>query len=214
VSRYQQGIKIGWVTRLMEWAQEDMSDLYDYHARICTWQQLLEPTEFVVRRFEADGFVCGSLHQDFLDAAGIDVRTEDLVPVSTLNESLDAESVEFLRLLNLYRVENEQATPGIMDNRTLVKTLADHSTGPVLTMPAPVLDEFMDKWQASNGRVARDVLGDPRGELFTTSRKTQNTTTSQVLDPARLEHFLELSELPERMHLPLLRIAERESGIG
>jgi len=40
VSRYQQGVKIGWIVRLLEWAQEDMSALYDYHARIRTWQQL------------------------------------------------------------------------------------------------------------------------------------------------------------------------------
>lgn len=214
VSRYQQGIKIGWIDRLAEWAQQDMSDLYDYHARICTWRQVLEPTEFVVRRFEAEHFVGGSLHQDFLHAAGIDTPAEDLEPVSTRNESLDAESVEFLRLLNLYRVENEQATPGIMDNRSLVKTLAEHSTGPVLTMPASALDEFMNQWEASNRRVSRDVYGDPDGQLFRAPRKTQNTTTSQLLDPSRLEHFLELSELPEPIHLPLRRIAEREAGIG
>ena len=43
ISRYQQGVKTGWVLRLREWAQEDMSGLYDYHARIRGHEQLLPP---------------------------------------------------------------------------------------------------------------------------------------------------------------------------
>ena len=78
VSRYQQMVKIGEVRRLAEWAQQDMARTYDYHARLRTWAELLEPTEFVVRRFERDRFVDGSLHQDFLDAVGIDARADEL----------------------------------------------------------------------------------------------------------------------------------------
>jgi hypothetical protein len=210
VSRYQQGVKIGWVVRLRDWAQEDMSSLYDYHARLCTWQRLLEPTELVVRRFEPESFVDGSLYQDFLDAAGIKVRAEDLEVVPKRNESLDAECVEFLRLLNLHRVENEGETPGVIDNRHLVKRLSETSTGPVLTLPAAFLDTFMAQWEESNRRVALDILGDESGQLFHMPRKIRDSTTSQHLDPARLDHFLELAELPDRLHAPLRRLAERE----
>ncbi|MFL6004579.1 MAG: hypothetical protein ACJ72P_17370 [Nocardioides sp.] len=211
VSRYQQGVKIGWVLRLREWAQEDMSSLYDYHARLDTWQRLLEPTELVVRRFEPDTFVDGSLYQDFLDAAGIKVRAEDLKVVPKRNESLDAECVEFLRLLNLHRVEHEGEIPGVIDNRQLVKRLSKTSTGPVLTLPAAFLDTFMAQWEESNRRVALDFLRDESGQLFHLPRMTRDSTTSQHLDPARLDHFLELSELPERLHAPLRRLAEREA---
>ena len=209
VSRYQQGVKTGWVLRLREWAQEDMSGLYDYHARIRGHEQLLAPTEFVIRRFEPDRFVDGSLYQDFLEAAGIDARAEDLEQVPNRNDSLDAESVEFLRLLNLYRVESEAATVGLIDNRRLARRLAETSTGPVLTMPAPFLDEFMARWEESNRRVAREILGDESGQLFHMPRKTRNTTTEQHLDPARLDHFLALAEIPKELHAPLRVLAER-----
>jgi hypothetical protein len=211
VSRYQQGVKIGWVLRLREWAQEDMSALYDYHARLRTHTQLLAPTEFVVRRFEPDSFVDGSLFQDFLEAASIDARAEDMSQVPNRNVSLDAESVEFLRLLNLHRVQHEAATPGLIDNRALNSRLVAASSGPTLTMPASFLDAFMSQWEESNRRVAHEFLGDGSGQLFHLPRKRHNTTTEQFLDPARVDHFLSLLELPEPLHAPLRALAEREA---
>jgi hypothetical protein len=212
VSRYQQGVKIGWVVRLDDWAREDMTSLYDYYARLRMWERLVAPTELVVRRYESDYFAEGSLLQDFLDAVGIDARADQMEQVSNLNESLDAESVEFLRLLNLYRVENESATPGLINNRALVSRLATTSTGPVLTLSDRTLDPFMAQWEDSNQRLAREFLGDASGQLFHLPRKARNTTTEQHLDPTRLDHFLDLSEIPEHMHPPLRALAEREAG--
>jgi hypothetical protein len=214
VSRYQQGVKIGWVARLRDWAQEDMSDLYDYYARIRRHERLLDPTDFVVRRFEPESFVGGSLLQDFLDAVRIDARVEDLTQVPRINESLGAESVEFLRLLNIHRVEHEGATPGLIDNRALVERLTEASTGPTLTLPASVLDAFMEQWEESNRAVAREFLRDRSGRLFRAARKTRNTTTEQRLDPARFDHYLALLDLPEQLHEPLRRVAEREAKAG
>jgi hypothetical protein len=211
VSRYQQGVKIGWVARLGDWAQEDMSSLYDYFSRLRMWERLLRPTELVVRRYEPAGFVDGSLFQDFLDAASIDARAGDLAQGPNRNDSLDAESVEFLRLLNLYRVQNEGATAGLIDNRRLIGRLTEGSTGPVLTLPASFLDGFMGQWEEANRRVAKEMLGDDSGQLFRTPRKTADTTTEQRLDPARLDHFLTLAELPEQLHAPLRALAEREA---
>ena len=211
VSRYQQMVKTGEVRRLAEWAEQDMARIYDYHARLRTWAGLLEPTRFVVRRFERDRFVDGSLHQDFLDAVGVDVRADELEQVPNRNESLDAESVEFLRLVNLHRVENEAATVGVIDNRTLVRQLAEASTGTVLTLPDRMLDEFMSRWTESNRAVAREFLADETGQLFRTPRRSSNLTTEQHFDPARLDHFLTRLDLPEEWHAPLRRLAEREA---
>ena len=186
-----------------------MSSLYGYYARLRRLKRLLAPNEFVVRRFEPDCFVDGSLYEDFFRAARIDVSVNALTQVPNRNMSLDAESVEFLRLLNLYRVESEAASVGLIDNRRLARRLAETSTGPVLTMPAPFLDEFMARWEESNRRVAREILGDESGQLFHMPRKTRNTTTEQHLDPARLDHFLALAEIPEQIHAPLRALAER-----
>jgi len=212
VSRYQQGVKIGWVQRLADWAREDMTHLYDYRSRLRTHHRLLGPSAIAVRPFEAPCFHDGSLYQDFLDAAGVDARAADWAPAEVRhNESLDAESVEFLRLLNLYRVESESAVPGLIDNHALVPRLAEASSGPVLTLPEPFLDAFMAQWADSNRTVARDFLHDRGGPLFQVPRKTRNTTTAQVLDPARLDHWVELAELPEELHSPLRGLAEREA---
>jgi hypothetical protein len=212
VSRYQQVVKVGETRRLVEWAREsDLDDTYDYHRRLRTWERLLEPDEFVVRRFEDGSFVDGSLLQDFLEAVGIDARAEEMAQVPSRNVSLDAESVEFLRLLNICRVENEGARVGLIDNRALVARLAEVATGSVLTAPSPFLDRFMAQWEEGNQAVARRFLSDPTGELFRMARRTDNTVTRQQFDPDRLDHFRTLLELPEDVHAPLRRVVEREA---
>jgi hypothetical protein len=213
VSRYQQVVKVGEVRRLADRVEQlDLTSTYDYRARLAMWEELLAPTDFVVRRFERASFVEGSLYQDFLDAAGIDVRAGDLEPVERVNESLDAESVELLRILNIYRVEHEGARAGMIDNRALVERLAECQSGPTLTLPDEKLDEFMALWEHSNREVARRYFGEPAGQLFRTQRKTTNTTADQRLDPARLDHYLAVLELPERIHAPLRALVEREAS--
>jgi hypothetical protein len=114
--------------------------------------------------------------------------------------------------LNLYRVEYEGASVGLIDNRTLVTRLAEHSTGPIPTLPADVLDGFMAQWAEGNQAVARRYLRDGSGELFRMPRKTDHTTTEQCLDPSRIGHFAALLDLPEQQHLPLRKMAEREAN--
>jgi hypothetical protein len=209
-SRYQQSVKTGCVLSLHDWLHDESTWLYDYAAWLDRFGQVLAPVDLVVRRFEREAFSGGSLLQDFVEAAGIDARAEDLAPVTSRNQSLDAESVEFLRLLNLHHVEEDGERPGLIDNRAVVPTLMKASAGPTLTLPDEVLDAFMARWEESNRAVATDVLGDQSGQLFRAPRKTRDTTTEQWLDPDRLPHFFELLELPEQMHAPLRRLAERE----
>jgi hypothetical protein len=214
VSRYQQQVKVGWVQRLEEYAAEDWTARYDYLGRLRTLDRVLAPAELVVRRFERTSFPNGSIYQDFLDAAGVPADAEELERGAERNQSLDAESVEFLRLLNLYRVENNGAVPGLIDNRRRARRLAEAATGPTLSLPAGRLDEFMAQWADGNTRVAQEYLHDPGGQLFRMPRKTAGITTEQRLDPDRLDHFLALMETPERMHAPLRRLAEREAKAG
>jgi hypothetical protein len=213
VSRYQQLVKAaGETRRLTERTQQfEMTNTYDYYARLSTWRRLVEPDTFVVRRFERESFVDGSLHQDFFDAAGIEARADEMQQVEQVNESLDAEAVEFLRLLNILRVEDETAATMLPGNHPLVVKLAAASTGPTLTMPPDFLNRFMTRWEESNRAVASEFLGDDGGPLFHLPRRSAQTTTEQHLDPARLDDFLELLELPERVHAPLRAVVEREA---
>ncbi len=212
ISRYQQVVKVGETRRLADRTGEvDFSSTYDYRSRLDLWRRVMEPSDFVVRRFETESFTDGSLYQDFLTAAGIDLEARDLPDVERQNESLDAEAVELLRLLNIVRVQHEGATSGRINNRRFVIKLAADSSGPVLTLPEPVLDAFMARWAASNAAVAKEFLDEPDGVLFRTPRRTRNTTTEQVLDPARVDHYIDLLELPDEWHDPLRAVAEREA---
>lgn len=212
-SNYQQVVKGGAIARFADWAATDRHQMYDYHRHLVRWRDGIGPATFVVRTFERERFVRGSLVADFLDAAGLDVDEAQLAPVERRNESLSAEAVEVLRVLNLHRVENEGARAGLIVNRELVARL-QRVPGPTLTLPAAALDRFQRRWEASNRAVAREFLGAEHGELFRSPRRTDGTTTDQVLDPARLDDHLDLLEIPPSQHAAIRLIAEREAAAG
>ena len=211
VSRYQQLVKYRETRTLAQRVAElDMAETYDHHARLLAWQRIVGPDELIVRRFEPDRFHKGSLFDDFAAAVGLGIPTDDR-PGRTRNESLDAESVEFLRLLNIFRDEHGRKT-GLPDNPAVIRDLAALGDGPKLTLPDAVLDDFMARWADSNAAVARDLLGEPDGVLFRSPRKTSHTTTEQRLEPDRISHFFAaLEQLPEEFEAPLREIAEREA---
>lgn len=210
VSRYQQTVKVGDVRRLSDWAAADRSTTYDYGARLDAWERTLEPDVLVVRRFERDRFSGGSLVQDFVKACGMDIPIDAMAATEDRNESLDAESVEFVRLLNIHRIENAGIAPVRIDNRTVLKRLARAAGGPTLTLPPAVLDAFSARWEESNRAVARQFFPDEDGELFAPRRDSGRGIVEQRLEPDRLPHFLALAELPDDLYAPLRRIAERE----
>jgi hypothetical protein len=215
-SRYQQVVKVGETRRLVERVDAlDLSGFYDYRAKLGRWQKAMDSASIVVRRFERDSFAGGSLHQDFLDAAGVDARAADLTQVTQLNESLDAEAVELLRILNLFRVEHQGARAGQIDNRALIqriRSVMEADPGPTLALPREMQDAFMARWEESNRAVSRDFLGDPEGVLFRTPRKTSNTTSEQVFDPGRLDSYLDVLELPDEHIAPVRALVEREAA--
>jgi hypothetical protein len=215
VSHYQQVVKVRETRRLTERIhQTDYARTHDYHARLRSWSRLVAPKELVVRRFEPEHFVEGSLYQDFFEAAAIPVRADGLAQVGSRNQSLDADAVEFLRLVNLLRREDRAAAAVLpRHNDPMVPRLAAASDGPVLTAPTPLLDQVMSRWESSNKAVAHEFVndGDP---LFRVPRRTRNTTVEQRLDPDRLDALIDVVELPEQAHVPLRALAEREARSG
>ena len=213
LSRYQQRIKVGATERLASRLDVDLTDLYDYAARLSLWQRVVEPTELVVRPFEREQFVGGSLNQDFLAAAGISVPADALASLPRTNESLDADAVEFLRIFNLFRVEEKGATDGQIDNRDLVARLsARGATGPTLGLADDLLDPFLARWADANATVARTWLGRPDGVLFTSAKRSSNVTTEQRLPLDRLPDLLEVAEVSAADRSGVRRVAEREAA--
>ncbi|TYL51601.1 hypothetical protein FXB39_07345 [Nocardioides sp. BGMRC 2183] len=210
ISRYQQAVKTGSVDRLGDFAARDHRHTYDYASRLALWEQVVAPEVMLVRRFEPQSFEGGSLLQDFLSSIDYPGRLADLEPIQRSNESLDMESVEFLRVLNLYRVESQGARPGVIESRSFYRAMMAHARGKVLTLPAQDLDAFMGRWAESNTAVARRYFG-RSDELFRTDRRTANTTVVQRLDPARVDHFLQVAAIPDSWHDGLRRMAKREA---
>ena len=213
VSHYQQVVKKRGETRRLvdRIRQADYSKIHDYHARLRSWQRLAEPDVLTVRRFEPDLFAGGSLLEDFFESAALEAPIDGFKRVQPRNESLGAESVEFLRIVNLLR-KQDPAAKVLPPGDVMVSQLRKLNDGPTLTAPKPLLDELMGRWEASNKAVAHEFIGD--GEpLFRTPRKTRNTTTEQRLEPARLEQFIALLELPDQVHAPLRALAKREARV-
>ena len=207
ISYYQQQVKVGETRRLVDWAKTDRSSTYDYARRLSDWRRGMEHAELVVRRFERSAFRDGSLEADFLDAA--DIQGVPATPVERKNESMSAEAVEFFRIYNL--CVSEHGDYGV-DRIELVNRLVDGGTGPALTLPGDGLDAFLGQWEESNAQVAREYFGDD--QLFRDPRKATGLTDRQHLDPDRIDHYLELSELPETMRDDLRRTAVREADGG
>ena len=77
-------------------------ETYDYYDRLRTWQQIVRPDELVVRRFERAGFVEGRSTRTSSTPWDRGSR-RPAEQVETVNESLDAEAVELLRIVNIVR---------------------------------------------------------------------------------------------------------------
>ena len=211
VSRYQQVVKMGEVTPLTTWAKQDWVGTYDYHLRLTSWQEL-EPDAFVVRRFERERMVNGSLVSDFLDAAGIGLDEATLTHTEPRNESLGAEAIELLRILNIYRVKHEGERPGLFGNHHHVVKLRELPPARCSPCRSPDLDRFMTPWEDSNRRVAREFLDDAtqravRGRpqerarpRSSASTRHGSTTTSSC------------SRSREAQHAAIRRIAKKEAG--
>ncbi len=214
ISRYQQVVKrAGEVRRLHERvAASGQQETYDYHARLVAWRDLVRPDQLVVRTFEPGRFRNGSLLEDFLDAAGLDLSAQDLEQVPNKNEGLEAEAVEFLRIRNLLHHERGEVPDLATTNRVVRRMERAAGGGPTLTLPPADLDRFMAQWESSNRAVARDFVPGAPELLFTTDRKSRNTTVEQRLDPARVDHYVGVAGLPREMASPLQEIAEREAA--
>lgn len=209
VSRYQQVVKMGEVAPLSTWATKDFTRTYDYYSRLTIWQRALRPDQLVVRPFERDRFVGGSLLSDFSDAAGLRLALDPHVPPPERNVSLGAAGVEVLRLLNRHRIEHLGQNPWEIDNRAHVTRLAAVDTGPVLTLPDDELDRFMARWMDSNRAVARELLPPGSGELFQAPRKTGGTA-QQRIEQRKLDELLDVLELPADQRAAIRALARAD----
>lgn len=59
--------------------------------------------------------------------------------------------------------------------------------------------------------MAQRHLADPEGVPARASRRREQTTERQYLDPDRLDHVLDVTRLRERLHRPVRELVAREA---
>lgn len=151
LSTYSTTIKVGGTQPLEYPLPKLIKRRYDHWELLSRWARIFGRENIACRRFDKRSLVKGDIVPDFLDAAGIDPTLKFRRP-KDLNESLDAEMLEFLRLFNQY------ATP--IRRRKLVQFLSERSKGPLLDLPEDERQKLMATVRDGNARVAQEYFGD------------------------------------------------------
>jgi hypothetical protein len=187
------------------------SRLADYSALLDRWRATFGRENLLVRRFERTDFPQGDLLADFAAAMGLEHEKLDRVPLQ--NESLDVESLVFLRALN--RFAPAFLARHIVPLRSRVATLLRrHRGGTKFLIPRPLAEQIENAFRDSNERVCADYF-QSRRPLFSPPALVEPldrpapTPSLKIGDTLRIMGFLAsglLGELFRRDHLePRLR---------
>jgi len=137
--------------------------LADYAALLDRWAAAFGRENLIVRRFEPADFVDGDLLADI--AATLGLESTRLTSVPRYNESLDAESLVFLRAINRgvpRRISSwleplRSAAVGILQRRR---------RGTKFVIPPAAADRIEARFRASNERVAAEYFDSRHDPLF------------------------------------------------
>jgi len=154
VSTYSTEVRLGDTEPLAFPKDKVISSRYDYWELLSRWARVFGRDRVICRKFEQSGLVAGNVIDDVLRATGIGSIPGCDTNLSR-NVSLDAECLEFLRLMNRH------ADPS-WKTRRFIEALEASSTGPMLELPDDLRLALMQRLRDSNARVAREYFG---GEL-------------------------------------------------
>jgi hypothetical protein len=208
LSTYSTAVKSGATYGLRLPPDRAIQHRYDHWDLLERWARVFGRDAVICRKFERAELKNGDIVDDFLQVVGIDgapyERPEDV------NESLDAESLEFLRLFNKHvpRFVKRKLNPA-RDN--VVPLLGKVSEGPLLTLPQGELDGFIAQFRDSNRKVAIEyfggVLADSDDPLFAPRSDKRERVYEAVLTP---ERAVELSAyLWQEKQAQLEKVTER-----
>jgi len=153
VSTYSTGIKSGRTNPFELPKKRRIIGRYDYWELLRRWSHVFGKENILCRKFERSSFVSGDLLADFLTTIGCDPSLAWQNPGS-VNSSLDARCLEFLRLMNVHG--GPERPP------KLIQMLESVSDGPLIDIPEHRRVALMRKLRKSNAMVAREYFG---GEL-------------------------------------------------
>ncbi len=157
LSTYSTTVKGGSTSPMALPTGANLSRRYNFWQLCTRWADAFGRDQIICRKYEKVGLKNGSIVEDLLAVTGIPGDLPFEWP-ERLNESLDAESLEFLRLFNQYSSQFEKT--GLAPNRgNLVPLLSQISNGPLATLPQDELARFMAGFEESNRLVAEEYFG-------------------------------------------------------
>jgi len=212
LSTYSTAVKSGACAPLRLPQERIVQNRYDLWPLLERWSAVFGRENVICRKFERASLKDGDVVTDFLDAAGIEPDAEFQRP-EDLNEALDAETLEFLRLLNKHvpRFKARKLNP-LRDN--LVTLLNKASRGPLLTLGEAELAGFMAQFDESNAKVARAWFGGVRTDsdnpLFLPRSDSRQRVQQVALTPERAVELCAL--LWQEKQAQLNRLTARLNG--
>jgi len=187
LSTYSTGVKSGSQRRLDIPPQEVIQNRYDYWGLVSRWARVFGKEQIICRKFERGALKSGDIVEDILAVTGIEASPAFDRPQDA-NESLDADSLEFLRLFNAHvpRFVRGEINPA---RANVIGLLSQMSSGPLVTLSDPQLREFMGFFEESNRKVAMEYFGGARSgpgdALFEPRADTRPRTAPVTLSPER-----------------------------
>jgi len=210
LSTYSTLVKTGATSELTTPPPRFIHNRYDFAVLLNRWGEVFGASNLLVRGYDKRCFVEGNLLKDFAHCLGIELD-ETFIQPPVLNQSLDAEVLEFLRNLNFH-------LPGIMDEggirmRTLLsRFLTGISENNDYTEKKSVLDDFLKLFEKSNQHVQDTYLDDDCQSLF-----HPNEESGSDHDQVRLsqEKFARLSaELWLMAYEEILRLQQQVQSLN
>lgn len=157
LSTYSTMVKCGHTERLAIPSPDDIRDRYDFAKMLDLWSSIFGREFIEARLYSPSSLVDGNAVSDFIKVAGLPADLPYAMP-GRENPSLDATTLEFLRLVNRhvpYTANGKIFQP--RDN--LPRLLETLSTGPGVMTDADQLAAFMRSFAGSNNKVATDYFG-------------------------------------------------------
>lgn len=160
LSTYSTAVKSGVKSRLGVPPEHIIESRYNYWELLSRWARVFGRENILCRKFERSALKNGDVVDDFLSVTGTDVSDKFERP-EDVNESLDAETLEYLRLFNAHvpRFAKKEVNTS---RSNIVGVLSKLSNGPLVTLPDGKLEEFMNLFRDTNRKVADEYFGGAR----------------------------------------------------
>jgi hypothetical protein len=157
LSTYSTSVKSGSTEPLRLPVPRRADARYNHWTLLSRWADVFGKDRIICRRFEKDTLQSGDVVEDFLEAAALNPALPFRKPAPA-NQSLDATSLEFLRMFNKHIPSSSADARG----RLLQVLAARPSDGTLVTLEPQELADFMAQFHQSNGQVANAYFGGMR----------------------------------------------------